>query len=279
MVITYTKAMNTIIPNFVHYEYQYLKIVWPCISRTMRHHYDDEEDDEEEEDSLDRWSSYGDELLDEWDSQEDGGGNDGDSDPAQDWRLARGNRRRRPTLRQERPSTSTPSAGRGYVDVDEEEGIEDDLDDDDLDADFWEEPTLSRSDGEEEDDFDESDDYDEYEHEYGLGVPPRGDGPQVMRPSAWTGNDVPSGDRRRSRGRAGVPPRRGSSRGSVTRYQRGRKPATRRGFSVRMPAVSGVAIASALRRQIGAARGAVAQAGSLAASTSKRLKREVGVFV
>ncbi|CAM9715790.1 unnamed protein product [Ascophyllum nodosum] len=100
-----------------------------------------------------------------------------------------------------------------------------------------------------------------------------------MRPSAWTGNDVPSGDRRRSRGRAGVPPRRGSSRGSVTRYQRGRKPATRRGFSVRMPAVSGVAIASALRRQIGAARGAVAQAGSLAASTSKRLKREVKVVV
>lgn len=84
------------------------------------------------------------------------------------------------------------------------------------------------------------------------------------RPSAWTGDGSRTTGRRSS----------GSS--AVARYQRGRRPApTTRGFAVRMPAVSGAAIASALRRQMGTAREAVGQAGSIAASTSKKLKREV----
>eukprot|EP00903_Cladosiphon_okamuranus_P009126 g8719.t1 len=103
------------------------------------------------------------------------------------------------------------------------------------------------------------------------------------RPSAWTGDGDrttgrwPSGggDRGRSRSRSGA---RGSS--AVARYQRGRQPApATRGLAVRMPAVSGAAIASALRRQMGTAREAVEQAGSIAASTSKKLKREVKLAV
>lgn len=99
-----------------------------------------------------------------------------------------------------------------------------------------------------------------------------------LRPSAWTGDSgrttgrrSSGGDRGRDRGRSGA---RGSS--AVARYQRSRRPAlATRGFAVRMPAVSGAAIASALRRQMGTARDAVEQAGSIAASTSKKLKREV----
>ncbi|CAM9466656.1 unnamed protein product [Ectocarpus fasciculatus] len=46
-----------------------------------------------------------------------------------------------------------------------------------------------------------------------------------------------------------------------------------------MPAVSGAAIASALRQKMGTAAEAVGQAGSLAASTSQKLKREVKLVV
>lgn len=87
------------------------------------------------------------------------------------------------------------------------------------------------------------------------------------RPSAWTVDGAGSSGRRRS-----------GARGS-SRYQRGRRAAapTTRGFAVRMPAVSGAAIASALRQKMGTAAEAVGQAGSLAASTSQKLKREVSV--
>ncbi|CBJ25752.1 weakly similar Glutamic acid-rich protein precursor [Ectocarpus siliculosus] len=89
------------------------------------------------------------------------------------------------------------------------------------------------------------------------------------RPSAWTGDGAGGSGRRRS-----------GARGS-SRYQRGRRPAapTTRGFAVRMPAVSGAAIASALRQKMGTAAEAVGQAGSLAASTSQKLKREVKLVV
>lgn len=62
---------------------------------------------------------------------------------------------------------------------------------------------------------------------------------------------------------------------AVERYQRGR-PASG-GFALRMPAVNSAAIATALKRQMGTAREAMGQAGTLAASTSKKLKREVRV--
>lgn len=91
------------------------------------------------------------------------------------------------------------------------------------------------------------------------------------RPSAWTGDDRIAGRRRRQPGRSGA----GGGSSVVSRYQRGRPAPATRGFAVRMPAVNGAALASALRRQMGTAREAVGQAGSLAASTSKRLKREV----
>ncbi|CAM9896488.1 unnamed protein product [Ectocarpus sp. 4 AP-2014] len=89
------------------------------------------------------------------------------------------------------------------------------------------------------------------------------------RPSAWTGDGADGSGRRRS-----------GARGS-SRYQRGRRAAapTTRGFAVRMPAVSGAAIASALRQKMGSAAEAVGQAGSLAASTSQKLKREVKLVV
>ena len=105
-----------------------------------------------------------------------------------------------------------------------------------------------------------------------------------QRASAWTGDDSSSGsggsrgrgrsDRWRSNGR-GAQERRGRARDTaVERYQRGK--AAGGGFALRMPAVSSAAIATALRRQMGTAREAVGQAGTLAASTSKKLTREVG---
>eukprot|EP00752_Nemacystus_decipiens_P005227 g4744.t2 len=100
------------------------------------------------------------------------------------------------------------------------------------------------------------------------------------RPSAWTGDGRATG--RRSSGGGRGRGRSGGARGSsaVARYRRGGRPApATRGFAVRMPAVSGAAIASALRRQMGTAREAVEQAGSIAASTSKKLKREVKLAV
>ncbi|CAM9159193.1 unnamed protein product, partial [Laminaria digitata] len=86
------------------------------------------------------------------------------------------------------------------------------------------------------------------------------------RASAWTGDDGSSG--------GGAQERRGRA---VERYQRGR-PASG-GFALRMPAVNSAAIATALRRQMGTAREAVEQAGTLAASTSKKLTREVKLAV
>lgn len=87
------------------------------------------------------------------------------------------------------------------------------------------------------------------------------------RPSAWTGDSKV----RSSSGRRGG---RGGGRGTVARFHRGA--AARRAFGVQIPALDSVAIVSALRRQMGTAREAVGQAGSLAASTTKKLKREVG---
>lgn len=97
------------------------------------------------------------------------------------------------------------------------------------------------------------------------------------KPSAWTGDDGGSNKSSRASrsGRRGGRPGR-ASQGSVVSYQRGRPAGGSRGFGARMPAVSGAAIAATLRRQMGTAREAVGQAGSLAASTSKKLKREVG---
>lgn len=107
-----------------------------------------------------------------------------------------------------------------------------------------------------------------------MGKSVSGRGEQRPRPSAWTGDGGVSGSRRgRSSGR-GSPLGRAGPRGSMGRYQRGRP--TKQGFAVRMPTVNGAAIASALRRQMGTARDAVGTAGTLAASTSKKLKREVG---
>lgn len=188
---------------------------------------------------------------------------------SEDWRFARDDRRY-PTRRQQ---TLTPNI--------DDEG--DDYDDDDLDDEFIRGSSRWKSNGDgmaqggySEEDYDDDgnnenyDDEDAYDDEDDddYGVPNR----RGVRPSPWTGHDTSvtaSGTRRRSTGR-------GSSRGSVVRYQRERR-ATNRGFNVKIPALSGAAIASVLRRQMGSAREAVGQAGTLATSTSKRLKREVRV--
>lgn len=244
---------------------------------------------------MDGWSDsrsrveLGNELLavDAEDTYEDSIGSEGVDNPERDWRLARGDRRY-PTRRQQ---TLTPNIDSGAEDWDEG----DDYEDDDLDGEFIRGPSRWKSDGDgtaQEDYYDEdydddrynenydsNDDYDDEDDDYGVST--RRGGPHSskragVRPSPWTGHDtsVPaSGTRRRWTGR-GVPPRRKASRGSVVRYQRGRR-AVNRGFNVKIPAVSGAAIASVLRRQMGSAREAVEQASSIATSTSKRLKREV----
>lgn len=89
------------------------------------------------------------------------------------------------------------------------------------------------------------------------------------RPSAWTGN---APGRRSASGRSVRGAKRGG-RGAVARYERG--PATRRTFGISVPVMNTGAMAQALKRQMGTAREAVGQAGSLAASTTKKLKREV----
>lgn len=101
-----------------------------------------------------------------------------------------------------------------------------------------------------------------------------GSGSRRPRPSAWTGDarsrsfrDGRRGGRGRSRGVTGT----------MTRYRQG--PAARRAFGVQIPALDSAALAATLRRQIGTARAAVGQAGTVAASTTKKLKREVGLLV
>lgn len=220
---------------------------------------------------MDGWSDsnsraeLGNELLavDAGDSYEESIG-------SEDWSLARDDRCY-PTRRQQ---TLTPN-------IDEDDYDDgDDYDDDDLDNEFIRGPSRWKSDGDgtaQEDYYEDYDDdscnenyvdEDDYEDDDddGYGFPNR----RGVRPSPWTGHDTSvtsSGTRRRSTGR-------GSSRGSVVRYQRERR-AMNKGVNVKIPALSGAAIASVLRRQIGSAREAVEQASSIATSTSKRLKREV----
>ncbi|CAM9105357.1 unnamed protein product, partial [Pylaiella littoralis] len=231
------------------------------------------DDDDGDDDNSDAWDSYGDDEDDEDDQFPAGG---------------RGGRSRR--------TPPSPS----YSDLDyysqeegdqEKEGEREEggfWSDDDADG-GYDNDGYSSDGGVGGDSWDEDDGHDDTpptpksrtnRGAGGTSAPPS----RRPRPSAWTGDGGSSG-RRRPSGRS-VPPRGRSGareRSEVARYdQRGRRraaPPSTRGFAVRMPAVSGAALASALRRQIGTAKEAVGQAGSLAASTSKKLKREVKLAV
>lgn len=150
--------------------------------------------------------------------------------------------------------TRQPSAD----DLDYDSGSYDDYSQGEQEDGFW------SSEGGNEDSWEDRDDDDVLASPKGRNS--RAPSRRQPRASAWTGDGGGSG-RRRS-----------GARGS-SRYQRGRRAAapSTRGFAVRMPAVSGAAIASALRQKMGTAAEAVGQAGSIAASTSQKLKREVRV--
>lgn len=93
-------------------------------------------------------------------------------------------------------------------------------------------------------------------------------GAKRPRPSAWTGDSPPPRSSRRQKDRKFG----GGGRGTVTRYQR--RPPARPAFGIQMPAFNTAAIASAFKRQMGTAVEAMGHAGSVAATTTKRLKRE-----
>lgn len=101
-----------------------------------------------------------------------------------------------------------------------------------------------------------------------------GSGSRRSRPSAWTGN---ARSRSFRDGRTGGRERSRDAPGTMTRYRRG--PVARRAFGVQIPALDSAALAAMLRRQMGTARAAVGQASTVAASTTKKLKREVGLLV
>lgn len=220
---------------------------------------------DDDDDNSDAWNSYDDDEEgygdDRFPSSGDGGGGRGRGTPSSSSSGLDYYSQEDDDQQEERGFWSDHDGDGGYDD----DGYDDD-DDDDMGGDSWDEegddtpPTSPRG--------------RTSRGTSGMRAPPS----RRPRPSAWTGDGGSSG-RRRPSGR-GVPPRgRSGARGSssaVARYdQRGRRRAAPGGFAVRMPAVNGVALASALRRQMGTAKEAVGQAGSLAASTSKKLKREV----
>lgn len=163
-------------------------------------------------------------------------------------------------------------------DDDEDEGLADDynLDDDDEDddsdaSDGVKVPRAMRSrQGYEPLDLDDLG-YDDWSDD---GYEPPSTGRSSRRPSrgsGWTGS--PSAGPGRHRSARAMRPAKRAGPGAMVRYQR-RRP-VRQGFGLPLPAVDTAALSRALRRRMDTAREAVGQAGSLAATTTKKLQREV----